>query len=237
MAKSQRAAVRHPSQTLDSRSRTAAIFVHIIGIVSFSLSYKYLLDFPNMINASYGWHFQYLTIIGLTIASLTFVSGLLADLTLSPTFFKIKNTLSLCSTPLEVLISVLYWGISAIDKSLLIPPDMDLSSWADVGFHAMPSVLLTIDLLFFSPPWTITAWPAMGLSSTLAVAYWAWVEHCYKHNGFYPYPLFGQLDTTQRTLLFTVSAMMMTASTVVLKWFYERLNGRQSGISRNIKGA
>lgn len=136
-----------------------------------------------MINDSYGWHWQYLTILGLTVAHLTFVIGLIADVTLSPRLFAIKNTLSLCSAPLEVLISILYWGISAIDKTLVIPPEIHIAPWADVGFHAMPSVLLTIDLLFLSPPWTIKALPAMGLSSAIAVGYWAWVDHCYKQNG------------------------------------------------------
>jgi len=173
----------HPLQRLPSSRRGISAIVHILGIISFSLSYKYLLDFPTLINESYGWHFQYLTIIGLTIAYATFIVGLLADLTLSPNLFLIKNTLSLLSAPLEVLISILYWGISAIDKRLLVPPEIDLSPWADVGFHAMPSILLTIDVLFLSPPWTINALPAMGLSSVLAVSYWAWVEQCYKYNG------------------------------------------------------
>lgn len=180
---SQKLMARHPLQRLPSPSRSISAFVHLAGIISFSLSYKYLIDFPTMINDSYGWHWQYLTIIGLTIAMATFIVGLLADLTLSPQLFLIKNTLSLCSAPLEVLISILYWGISAIDKSLVVPPEIHIAPWADVGFHAMPSILLTIDLLFLSPPWTITAVPAMGLSSLLAVSYWGWVEQCYKHNG------------------------------------------------------
>ncbi len=54
----------------------------------------------------------------------------------------------------------------------------------DVGFHAMPAMMLCIDLLFLSPPWTITALPAMGVSSILAFSYWFWVEQCYKHNGW-----------------------------------------------------
>ncbi|TEY40431.1 hypothetical protein BOTCAL_0431g00080 [Botryotinia calthae] len=216
---------RHPLQRLPSPSPTISALIHLIGLASFSLSYKYLFDFPTFINSSYGWHFQYLTIIGLTLAFLTFVFGFLADITLSPRLFLIKNSLSLCSAPLEVLISVLYWGISAIDKKLLVPPEIYISPYADVGFHAMPAILLTIDLLFLSPPWTINALPAMGLSSTLAVAYWAWVEQCYKYNGFYPYPLFGHLDTTQRAILFTGAALTMTGSTAVLKWLYGRVNG------------
>lgn len=174
---------RHPLQRLPSPSRGLSALVHLTGIISFTLSFKYLVDYPTLINDSYGWHYQYLTILGLTVAFGTFIFGLLADITLSPQLFHIKNTLSLCSAPLEVLISILYWGISAIDKELLVPPEIDISSFADISFHAMPSILLTVDLLFLSPPWTIRALPAMGLSSVIAVGYWAWVEQCFKYNG------------------------------------------------------
>jgi hypothetical protein len=212
----------------------------LTGLVSFALSYQYLHDYPTYINASYGWHWQYLTIIGLTLATTTFIFGLLADITLSPRLFIVKNNLSLCSAPLEVLISILYWGISAIDKTFVVPPDLNVAPIADVGFHAMPSIFLTIDFLFLSPPWTIHVLPAMGLSSALAVSYWAWVEQCFRHNGWYPYPLFGQLNTTQRAVLFAGAAVTMTGSTAMLKRLYSRVNGLQGAQRRsamnNIKG-
>jgi hypothetical protein len=128
-----------------------------------------------------------LTILGLAGATLTCIFGLFADLTFSPTSFLIKNNLALCTAPLEVLISILYWGICAVDKRLVIPPEIQLSPFADVGFHLVPAAVLTIDLMLFSPPWTIHAAPAMGLSSVIAFAYWGWVEQCYKHNGWYVY--------------------------------------------------
>ena len=152
------------------------------------------------------WHYQYLTILGLCGATLTFVFGLLADFTLNPTLFFIKNTLSLCSAPLEVLIAILYWGISAIDKTLLIPPDIELSQYADIGFHFIPAFVLTIDILFFSPPWTLGAVPAMGVSSLIAVAYWFWTERCFNNNGFYPYPLFGRKSTPRSQKQYTDGA-------------------------------
>jgi len=193
-----------------------------------------------MINDSYGWHWQYLTILGLTVAYATFVFGFLADITLSPTLFLIKNTLSLCSAPLEVLISILYWGISAYDKHLVVPPELHIAPLADVGFHAMPSIFLVVDLLFLSPPWTIDVAPTMVLSSGIAVGYWAWVEHCYSHNGFYPYPLFAVLDMGERVMLFIAAAMTMTTSTLLLQWLYEQVNGLQGAKKRstpaNIKG-
>lgn len=57
---------------------------------------------------------QYLTIIGLSLATATFAVGLLADLTLSPTLFKVKNALSIASAPMECLISLLYWSLRAV---------------------------------------------------------------------------------------------------------------------------
>lgn len=174
---------RHPLQRLPSPSRGVSVALHLLGLISFALSFKYLIDYPTHINESYGWHYQYLTIIGLTFATGTFFFGLLADITLSPKLFFIKNSLSLCSAPLEVLISILYWGLSAIDKSLVVPPDVHITVYADVGFHAIPAILLTLDLLFFSPPWTMNTLPVMGLTSVLASLYWVWVNQCFKHNG------------------------------------------------------
>jgi hypothetical protein len=55
----------------------------------------------------------------------------------------------------------------------------------DISFHAVPSVVLLIDLLFLSPPWTISIFPALGLSGTIAFGYWFWIEQCFFYNGWY----------------------------------------------------
>ncbi|KAH2314266.1 hypothetical protein KXW25_004913 [Aspergillus fumigatus] len=85
---------------------------------------------PNRANEAYGWHFQYLTVIGLALSTLTFAVALLADLTLSARLFLVKNLLSICSAPMEVLISVLYWGLRMIDERLVVP------DWAYIPMHA-----------------------------------------------------------------------------------------------------
>ncbi|KAF3387204.1 hypothetical protein F1880_001361 [Penicillium rolfsii] len=68
-------------------------------------------------NEAYGWHFQYLTVIGLTLSTLTFIVALLADVTLSRRLFLIKNLMSVCCAPMEVLISVLYWGLRMLSTT------------------------------------------------------------------------------------------------------------------------
>jgi hypothetical protein len=57
---------------------------------------------------------------------MTFTAGALADFTLSQPMFRMKNVLSMCSAPLECLISTLYWGLRAVDPTLVVPAELDL---------------------------------------------------------------------------------------------------------------
>jgi hypothetical protein len=52
----------------------------------------------------------------------------------------------------------------------------------------------------------------------------------------YPYPLFGQLDTTQRAMLFMGAALTMTGSTAMLQWLYGSVNGLQGAEKKNRLG-
>ena len=226
----------HPLQRLTSPSRSISLIIHVLGLVSFAKSFWYLHTHPNHINTAYGWHFQFLTIIGLTLATLTFLFGLLADLTLWRPFFRIKNALSVCSAPMEVLISVLYFGIRLINPQLVVPKGLELPLADDLGFHAAPSIALVLDLLLLSPPWTITALPSFGLSFAIAIGYWAWIERCYERNGFYPYPIFELVGFEGRVALFVGSAAVMAVNTAVLSWVYAVMNGRVGGSNRSAKG-
>lgn len=104
----------------------------MLGMVSFMASFSYLHLIPRELHLGFGGAFKFLTIIGLGLALVTFAVALLADLILSPSLFRIKNVLSVCSAPLAVLISTLYWGICAINKNLVVPPDMAIPVLPDV---------------------------------------------------------------------------------------------------------
>ena len=58
-------ALKHPLQRLQSPSRTASLVLHVLGLVDFAKCFEYLHRHPNPINQSFGWHFQYLTILGI----------------------------------------------------------------------------------------------------------------------------------------------------------------------------
>ncbi|KAK7970739.1 hypothetical protein PG988_009812 [Apiospora saccharicola] len=203
---------RHQLQRLEAPSRQFSLLLHAAGIASFTASFRFLNNWDTPMSSAYGGHYQFLTIIGLSLAQITFIVGLLADITLSPSLFAVKNALSVFSAPLEILITVLYWGLCAINKDLVFPPDFHLAFLPDFGFHAAPGLLLAVDLLFTEP--------AMD-----GFAYWFWVEYCFTRNGWYPYPIFDVLSTWQRFLLFSFSSLVMSGSTMALKWLYGKLNG------------
>lgn len=158
---------------------------HALGVASFGYSFHFLSNWQTPITNSYGWHFQFLTIIGLTASLLAFASALLADITLNSTLAGVKNTISVIATPLEVVISILYWGITAIDSKLIVPPEFEIPLHVDVGFHFAPAVFLVLDHLLFSPPWGLSTFGVMTCSTLVGFAYWYWVELCFSHNGWY----------------------------------------------------
>ncbi|KAH7196943.1 FAR-17a/AIG1-like protein [Fusarium flagelliforme] len=221
-------ASQHPLQKLSSPSWGLSLAVHLLGIASFNYNFMFLQQWDVPIAKAYGWHFQFLTILGLAASMIAFMFGAAADVTKSRTLFQVKNYIAVLATPVEVVISILYWGIKFVDSKLLMPDEFYIDILPDVGFHLAPAVFLTIDLLFFSPPWTIPAYSMMALSTVFTFAYWFWVEHCYSHNGWYPYPLFELLTTGQRIAFFTFAAALIVASASGLKWLYGRVNGYET---------
>lgn len=175
---------RHRLQRLASPSPSISLLIHLVGVASLGKSFHFLLSWDTPLADSHGWYFQFLTIIGLALSLSVFVLASVADITGSTALFDLKNLISIVATPLEVLISTLYWGICAIDTSLVVQPGFELSTWVDIGFHLAPAVLLTLDLILFSPPWTISGYGMMSLSTVVAFSYWYWVEVCFSKNGW-----------------------------------------------------
>ena len=50
-------------------------------------------------------------------------------------------------------------------------------------------------------------------------------EICFKQNGYYPYPIFGLLNTYQRIGLFTLSGAIMWVTGGTLRALYAYVNG------------
>lgn len=173
----------HPLQRLSSPSRTISLLFHSLGIASFSYNLHYLTTWKTAVDDAYGWHFQFLTILSLIASLVVFGLGALADVTANTSLFRAKNALSAIVTPLEFLVTLLYFGISAVDPTMVVPPEFQIPLLVDLGFHFAPAVFLSLDALILSPPWTASASTVMALSTLISLAYWYWVEICFTHNG------------------------------------------------------
>ncbi|CAG8578696.1 7707_t:CDS:2, partial [Acaulospora morrowiae] len=94
----------------------------------------------------------YLTTIGLLFSFVAFVFALLYDVfTKSRVISILKTGFMVVTTPLEGLISIMYWGLIAYDEKLLLAPGKSrLPILVDVGFHLIPTICLWIDFLFFT---------------------------------------------------------------------------------------
>ena len=112
---------------------------------------------------------------------------------------------------------------------------LDTHAHTDLGFHFFPALLLSVDYVLYSPPWTIRPFHALLLSAAIAFGYWFWVEACHARNGFYPYPIFENLDTVGRIALFSLSAGLMTASTEALKGIYWLVHGDERGVGAELR--
>ncbi|KAF5010363.1 hypothetical protein FDECE_3479 [Fusarium decemcellulare] len=221
------------TSTLTGRS-FAALF-HAFGISSFVYSFYLLTTWESIYSPSFGWYFQLLTVIGLAASLVSFSFGILADVTLNHAFFDAKNATAILATPLEVVISVLYWTVRSYDPTLLMPEDMVIDFWPDVGFHLTPAVLLLLDFILLSPQLKITARGMMSLSTVSALAYWCWIELCFSRNGWYPYPMFDQYSTVQRLSFFIVSAGLLTASSSGLQWVHSKVQSPQLHVPTKLR--
>ena len=180
-------ATQHPLQKMASPSRGFSLLLHVAGFTSFVASFIYIhqAPLPMDLSKAYGGHFQFLTVLGLGVSTVAFALGIVADITLSPIIFAFKNALAFIATPANVLVAVMYWSIYAYDRRLLMPTDFRLPIIPDMSLHAIPSILLGLDFLLFSPPWKTTTASSLGLAAVLTLIYWAWVERCYSYNGWY----------------------------------------------------
>jgi len=121
----------HALQRLTSSPRSVSAIIHVTGLLFFAESFSWLPNITNPLHNGFGGSYQFLTFIALTISTITFgVSLFLAGVSLCKQLFTLKNILSICATPLEVLVSILYWSLRAVDESFC------RATWARASLHS-----------------------------------------------------------------------------------------------------
>ncbi len=164
---------------LTSSPRSVSTLIHITGLLSFTESFLYLPYLANPLHHGFGGSFKFLTVIALTVSTITFGVGLLADVTLNKQLYALKNTLAVWAAPLDVLVCILYWSIRAV-----VPREYELPFIPDFSYHGMPAIMLTLDLVLLGPPWLVKTGIVMTFSLVSIFVYWGWLEYCFSFNGW-----------------------------------------------------
>ncbi|BGO89942.1 hypothetical protein NBRC10512_001926 [Rhodotorula toruloides] len=196
-----------------------AFVLHLVAFASISWSFNELWKpspMSDFMDSSYGGHWQYLTILSLAIAWLTFLFSLLYDILPLSVFARLKTSVAVLAVPVEGLVGLLYWTLTVVNPALLNPSlgegkePFRIPFWLDVSLHGLPAVFLWLDFLLFSPPFPTRARPAL-LSSLAAAAYVFWLEHAAAKNGRYAYPMLDEWTPVQRSVFYVMQIPVLIA--------------------------
>ncbi|KAJ8653572.1 hypothetical protein O0I10_010719 [Lichtheimia ornata] len=172
--------------------------VNGVGLIS-NLMALYAANFvyENPYATGFGGHFQYLTILGLTTATLACAVKLVR--------FFVPGAMEVCyevltniATPMEGLISLLYWSMVFLEPTLLIPEDMPpIPVVVDCALHLYPALFLWIDFLVFNINFKRSP-RHVAVIYGFAMFYLAWSWLCQTQNGHWPYPFLDKLTPVPR---------------------------------------
>jgi len=208
-----------------------AILLHGSAAAIMAYGYNSLgsLAIDTWIKSQTGGHFQFLTIQGLSVAWLTMVMSLAADLFPSSVAIKkVKRVLLMTALPLAVVISSIYWTLILMFPSLILQtdPNNKLSSstgalmWlplpVDLALHVVPALALCADFMLLESKFSKNEarYGAPLVISLAAVWYASWVEYCASSNGTFPYPFLTENPFEIRVGIY------ITATTLALLYFW-----------------
>ncbi|KAI7899693.1 FAR-17a/AIG1-like protein [Cokeromyces recurvatus] len=163
--------------------------------------------FENHYALGFGGQYQYLTILGLTIATIAFTLKIIRYFI--PKFSTvIYEIITNIATPLEGLISVLYWSMMLLDPHLLIPKDLPgIPLILDCTLHLFPAVFLWIDFLAFDIDFKRSN-THVGMISAFTLFYFAWSWYCQHVNGYWAYPFLAEFTLFMRIGFFVGSGLL-----------------------------
>ncbi|KAG1055785.1 hypothetical protein G6F43_002277 [Rhizopus delemar] len=205
-------------------SKEKRLILNAVGLYSNIYALKNVNSplFQNPYAVGFGGQYQYLTIIGLVTATIAFGLKLLRYV--MPNFSAFIYTIvTNIATPLEGLISVLYWSMILIDPRLLIPDELPrIPLILDFSLHLFPAVFLWIDFLMFDIEF-VRSKAHIILIAVFTLCYFVWSWYCQSVNGYWPYPFLGEFTFWMRAGFFISSGMLC--------WGISPNNTQQQGIA------
>ncbi|KAI8342789.1 FAR-17a/AIG1-like protein-domain-containing protein [Chlamydoabsidia padenii] len=174
----------------------ASLAVNTTGLLSnliclYGVHYWY----ANPLALGFGGHYQYLTIIGLTWATLAFLVNVYRFF--YPTSLKsVHDIIIHIAIPLEAIVSLLYWSMTFIDPELLVPKEADPVPYImDCAMHLYPTLLLWVDFLLLNSSFK-RAWRHTVYIYSFVFLYYLWSCYCQSRNGYWIYQFLEHFESS-----------------------------------------
>ncbi|KAI8981817.1 FAR-17a/AIG1-like protein [Mycotypha africana] len=189
--------------------RLMSLVINLIGLYSNIYALKNLNKppFENPAFLGFGGKYQFLTILGLTIATIAFGLKVIRFFVprFSPVIYAIVTNIA---TPMEGLISVLYWTMMLVDPNLLLPKDSPgIPLLLDLTLHLFPALFLWIDFLVFDIEFKRSN-AHVGTIAIFSIFYFFWSWYCQFKNGFWVYPFLEAFSLPLRLGFFVGSGTL-----------------------------
>ncbi|KAL1928177.1 hypothetical protein VTP01DRAFT_3093 [Rhizomucor pusillus] len=195
-----------------------------------------IYGFSFVINAlppapGFGGIFQFLTMIGLTMATLSFALKVLRSLV--PGFLTgLHKTVVYVATPLEGLITLLYWPMIFYSRDMLAHQETPfmLPLVPDMSLHFWPAVVLWADFLIFDIEFQRSK-QHVAIIYIFSLVYFFWTWYCFSRNGFWPYPFLAQLSHYARAMLFMFCGNVCIGVYEFGAFVHKKIHGRKFSVT------
>ncbi|KAI9010432.1 FAR-17a/AIG1-like protein [Phycomyces nitens] len=186
----------------DTHQVWTSLVLNSLGLLSniyglYAINYLYV----NPYAVAFGGHLQYLTIIGLLAATLAFALRLIQFAfpgSLKKTYELVVNI----ATPLEGLITFLYWSMALVNPRLLSPKDLPPPPLhLDFALHLVPAILLWTNFFWFNLEFKRSVRHIITIYG-FVVFYYVWSWYCKTRNGYWPYPFLNAFSDSNRAVFF-----------------------------------
>ncbi|KAL5235596.1 hypothetical protein ACI65C_003006 [Semiaphis heraclei] len=222
----------------------ANIAVHVLGAITFvfSVYYNYVhVNIPthvNPIDDAFGGKFKYLTFLDGCFQALFFLYALVVDVfpLIFPSKSSVLETLSQVKNfffasiafPLSMFVSTTFWSLWFIDRSLVMPKDIDLyfPVWLNHTMHTFVSVFTCLEMVTAYRPYPSRVF-GMTTHLCLQLSYLIWIHIVYSQCHMWVYPILTQLNLPLRCLFFLGTFVYTSVLYMVGEYFNKLVWGHQ----------
>ncbi|KAL0088313.1 FAR-17a/AIG1-like protein [Phycomyces blakesleeanus] len=197
----------------------ASLLLNVVGLYSNSYAFKSMLRVP--LPLGFGGLFQFLTIISLTASTITFSLQILRFFFPKP-LQGAYQAVSGLATPMEGLVSLMYWPMMLHSRDLLVPKGspFDLPLILDLSLHLWPAVILYIDLFVFNSEYKRSTHNVTAIY-VFCTLYFFWSSYCRSVNGFWVYPFLDFFSVPGRAAFFVVCATVCVGLYELGMYYYK----------------